>query len=80
MTIMFADGGQNKPASVFPEVKRDRFVQPEELPPMFAALREEQNIYVHGALLVALLTDAHEAKARNRKVSLTMTIDNEMTL
>jgi integrase len=43
---------------LFPEEKRDRFIQPHELPQLFEALNVEPNPYVKTALLVALLTGA----------------------
>ena len=42
----------------FKEEKRDRFLYPEELPRVFAALKEEPNDYVRAAFLTALLTGA----------------------
>jgi integrase len=46
----------------FPEEKRDRFVQPHELPKLFEALHAEPNPYVKTALLVALLTGARRGE------------------
>jgi integrase len=40
-------------------------VQPDELPRLFAALREERNIYIQAALLVALLTGARRSEVLN---------------
>jgi len=42
----------------FKEEQRDRFLQPDELPRVFAALKEEPNEYVRAAFLSALLTGA----------------------
>ncbi len=42
----------------FSEVKRDRFVTPDELPRLLAALKDEPNVYVRGAFFVGLLTGA----------------------
>jgi integrase len=47
---------------LFPEEKRDRFVQPHELPKLFEALHAEPNPYVKTALLVALLTGARRGE------------------
>jgi integrase len=47
---------------LFPEEKRDRFVQPHELPKLFEALNAEPNPYVKTALLVALLTGARRGE------------------
>jgi integrase len=47
---------------LFPEEKRDRFVQPHELPKLFEALNAEPNPYVKAALLVALLTGARRGE------------------
>ncbi len=42
----------------FPEVARDRFLMPEELPPFFTALVEEPNPFIQGFFMLALLTGA----------------------
>ncbi|MEO7859215.1 MAG: site-specific integrase [Nitrospirales bacterium] len=42
----------------FSEVKRDRFITPDELPHLLAALQQEPNPYVRGAFFVSLLTGA----------------------
>jgi integrase len=47
---------------LFPEEKRDRFIQPRELPKLFEALNAEPNPYVKTALLVALLTGARRGE------------------
>jgi len=47
---------------LFHEEKRDRFVQPHELPKLFEALNEESNPYVKTAFLVALLTGARRGE------------------
>lgn len=52
--------GENPTAGVerFPEVKRDRFVQPDELPRLFKALDLEPDPYVKTAFKISLLTGA----------------------
>lgn len=42
----------------FAEVKRDRFVQPDELPRLFQALAQESDPYIKTAFLISLLTGA----------------------
>lgn len=42
----------------FPEVSRDRFVKPDELPRLWKALNAEKNVFVRVAFLVSLLTGA----------------------
>jgi integrase len=56
--------GENPATGIelFPEEKRDRFVQPYELPKLFEALNEEPNPYVKTAFLVALLTGARRGE------------------
>jgi integrase len=44
----------------FKEQKRDRFIQPDELPRLFSAVRAEANPYVQAAFFVALLTGARK--------------------
>jgi len=44
----------------FAEMKRDRFVQPEELPRLLEVIQEEENVYIRTALLVCLLTGARK--------------------
>ncbi len=48
--------------SAFPETSRDRFVQPNELPRLFAALKEEANPYIKTALMMSLLTGARRSE------------------
>ena len=51
----------NNPATriqFFKEVSRDRFLHPDELPRVFAAIAEESDIRVRAAFLTALLTGA----------------------
>jgi len=43
---------------MFKEVSRDRFVTPDELPRLFAAIQAEANPYVRGAVFLCLLTGA----------------------
>jgi integrase len=62
---VYAGPNPGKGIRFFREVKRDRFVLPEELPRLFAALREERNIYIQAALLVALLTGARRSEVLN---------------
>ncbi len=56
--------GENPATGIelFPEEKRDRFIQPHELPRLFEALKEEPNPYVRTAFLVALLTGARRGE------------------
>ena len=56
--------GENPATGIelFPEEKRDRFVQPHELPKLFEALNEEPNPYVKTAFLVVLLTGARRGE------------------
>jgi integrase len=56
--------GENPATSIelFPEEKRDRFVQPHELPKLFEALSDEPNPYVKSAFLLALLTGARRGE------------------
>jgi len=56
--------GENPATEIelFPEEKRDRFVQPHELPKLFETLSEEPNPYIRTAFLVALLTGARRGK------------------
>ena len=46
----------------FKEVKRDRFVKPDELPRLWKALQNEPNPYVRGAFFIALLTGARRSE------------------
>ncbi len=46
----------------FKEVKRDRFVRPDELPRLWKALQNELNPYVRGAFFIALLTGARRSE------------------
>jgi integrase len=56
--------GENPATGIelFPEEKRNRFVQPYELPKLFEALNEEPNPYIKTAFLVALLTGARRGE------------------
>ena len=56
--------GENPAVGIepFPAEKRDRFVQPHELPQLFEALREEPSPYMKTAFLVALLTGARRGE------------------
>ncbi|MDH5640133.1 MAG: site-specific integrase, partial [Nitrospira sp.] len=46
----------------FKEVKRDRFVRPDELPRLWKALQNEPNPYVRGAFFIGLLTGARRSE------------------
>lgn len=46
----------------FPEVSRDRFVTPDELPRLWAAIEREPNPFVRGAFVVGLLTGARRSE------------------
>jgi hypothetical protein len=46
----------------FREVKRDRYVKPDELPRLWKALQSEPNPYVRGAFFVSLLTGARRTE------------------
>ena len=54
--------GENPATGIegFREEKRDRFLQPDDLPRFLEALKEEPNPYSRAALLVALLTGARK--------------------
>lgn len=56
--------GENPATGIelFPETKRDRFIQPHELPKLFDALNEEPSLYVKTAFLVGLLTGARRGE------------------
>jgi integrase len=58
--------GENPAARVKPfrERKRERFLQPEELPAFFAALAEEQNETFRDYALISLLTGARRANVQ----------------
>ncbi len=47
----------------FDETKRDRFIQPDELPRLFKALNAESDPYIRGALLTSLLTGCRIGEA-----------------
>lgn len=57
------EGASNPARGVekFPEVKRDRFLQSDELPKFFAALAEEPNDTIRDYILMSLLTGARRA-------------------
>jgi integrase len=46
----------------FKEVKRDRYVRPDELPRLWRALQTEPNPYVRGAFFIGLLTGARRTE------------------
>ncbi len=55
----------DNPASriqMFPEVTRDRFVHPDELPRLFLALKSEPNPYIQTVFVAALLTGARKTE------------------
>jgi len=51
----------------FHEVSRDRFVKPDELPKLLAALRAEPNPYVRAAFFIGLLTGARRNEVLTMK-------------
>lgn len=53
--------------SMFPETSRDRFVQPDELPRLFEALKTEPNLYITTALIMSLLTGARRSEVLEAK-------------
>ena len=46
----------------FPEISRDRFVTPTELPRLWSALQDEPNPYIRGAFFLSLLTGARRSE------------------
>lgn len=56
-----------KDIDYFKEEKRDRFVTPEELPSLIAAIEEEQNIYIKSALWLYLLTGLRKTELLSAK-------------
>jgi integrase len=61
--------GENPAAGVkaFRERKRDRFLQPEELPAFFESLAEEMNGTIRDYILVSLLTGARRANVQEMR-------------
>ena len=55
--------------AMFPETSRDRFVQPDELPRLFGALKAEPNPYIQTALMMSLLTGARRSEVLSAKWS-----------
>ena len=53
--------------SAFPETSRDRFVQPDELPKLFKAMKAEPNPYIKAAILMGLLTGARRSEVLSAK-------------
>ncbi|MDR4467543.1 MAG: site-specific integrase [Nitrospira sp.] len=51
----------------FKEMKRDRFVRPDELPRLWKALQNEGNPYVRGAFFIGLLTGARKSEVLGMK-------------
>lgn len=51
----------------YKEVKRDRFVRPDELPALWKALQSEPNPYVRGAFFIGLLTGARRSEVLSMK-------------
>jgi len=62
-------GGENPAAQIafHPEEKRQRFLQPDELPRVFEALKEEKNEYVRVAFVTAILTGARREEVLTMK-------------
>lgn len=48
--------------SMFPESSRDRFIQPQELPKLFTAMKAEPNPYIKAAFMMSLLTGARRSE------------------
>ena len=63
--------GENPATGVpaFPEKKRERFLQPEELPAFFKALAEEQNETIRDYILISLFTGARRANVQEMQWS-----------
>lgn len=61
--------GPNPAARIkfFKEVKRDRFVRPDELPALWKAMQNEPNPYVRGAFFIGLLTGARRSEVLTMK-------------
>ena len=53
----------------FPEEKRDRFVQPHELPTMMQSLAQEPNPFIKASFLVCLFTGARKTEVLSMKWS-----------
>jgi integrase len=53
----------------FPEVERERFLQPHELPPFFSALGAEQNAIARDCILIKLLTGARRDNVNSMRWS-----------
>ena len=51
----------------FPEVSRERFVKPDELPKLWAAIQSEPNVFVRATSFVALLTGARRDEVLTMK-------------
>lgn len=64
------DEGAPNPArgvKKFPEIKRDRFLQSDELPRFFSALAEEPNDNIRDYILISLLTGARRANVQSMR-------------
>jgi integrase len=74
--------GENPASRVkfFKEVKRDRFVRPDELPRLWKALQNEPNPYVRGALFIALLTGARKSEVLSMRWSDLDLVQNTWTI
>jgi integrase len=62
--------GDENPATgieMFSEKKRERFVRPDELPRLMAALKTEENFYIRSAFLLCLLTGARKGEVLSMK-------------
>ncbi|TAL16668.1 site-specific integrase [bacterium] len=51
----------------FREVKRDRWIKPEELPKLALAINKEPNVYIRALILAYLLTGARKSELLNAK-------------
>lgn len=51
----------------FDEQSRDRFVQPDELPRLWAAIQQEPNVFVRAALFVSMMTGARRDEVLTMK-------------
>jgi integrase len=57
----------NKAVNFFPEIKRDRFLQPEEIPRFFAAVAQEPNPTLRDFFHLALLTGARRSNVESMR-------------
>lgn len=63
--------GENPATGIerFPEEKRDRFVQPQELPALMQSLAQESNPFIKASFLVCLFTGARKMEVLSMKWS-----------